>query len=173
MSICQRGYATARKYYYPFPSYEAMDHAHKVCQGEEPDYTGLKEKSKYNNLDIKINDINGFSRRHAEAWIDVCTMNKCLDYRSSTCHPSKRIDPKTSMTITEMSPEHIKDLCENYRPSYPDINTLLKKLHRSGFVPSKQITYDGQSIGILDTNNHLHISQPSAPIDSLTRVQLQ
>jgi hypothetical protein len=172
MSICPRGYLSSRKYFYPFPTKQALEYAQKVCQGEAPDHTGLVKISKHNYLDFEIHDVNGFSRRHAEAWINVCTGHKCLDHDLKTCHPSKRIDSKTSMTITEMSKKQLHDLCSNYRTDYPDITVLMNKIHRAGFIPSKQLIHDGQTIGILDMDGQLHISQPSPPLKDLDRYTL-
>jgi hypothetical protein len=171
ISICPRGYNTARKYYYPFPTATAIEYAKKVCNGEEFDWTGLKEKSPIssNYISVSFNsNINGFNRYHAEQWVDVCTKKRCKPtYHNTNCVPEYRVDDKTSMTINEMSNEYIEELCSNYRPRYPNASELFTKIKFSGKIPQYQVVYKDETIGLLDNNGEFHISKPSKYLDGI------
>lgn len=177
MSICPRGYASAKKYYYPFPSEQAMMYARDVCSGKVSDWTGIKKASPAYHNYIKpklIKDINGFNRRHAEQWVNVCTKQPCGPEAVSdkrTCRPSVRLDANTTLTVNQMSDKLIDDLCRNYRPDYLDIGALVNKLQRNGLHPVSQTLHSGQSIGIIDKYGQYHISRPSKPLPELDIVE--
>ena len=171
MSICPRGYTTAKKYFYPFPNKEAIEFANDVCDGKKPDWTGKKEISPSYTRYIKVefdSDVNGFNRFHAEKWINVCTKMPCLPtYYNKTCVPKFRTDSKTSLTINEMTQQQIDELCAQYRPSYPDALELNEKLKRSGIKPISQVTYKDKTLGFTDKDGQFHVSKPSPIMENM------
>lgn len=179
-AICPRGYDSARKYYYPFPTEQSMEYAMQVCKGQKPDWTGLRQPSPSYSYFIKpkiTSSVNGFTRKHAEQWVNVCTGQPCPHLRSE-CRPTNRlltpigaIDTKVK-TIREMSDREIDDLCRNYRPTYPDATELLKRMKRTGRQPAAQVVYKGETIGIRDLSGDLHVSQPSPPLDNIPIIKL-
>jgi hypothetical protein len=175
-SVCPRGYYAATKLFYPFPSAQAIEFAKNVCDGKVAGLDGIKKKSKSSNNYMRVRmvgDINGFTRRHAEQWIDVCSKQKCMSGRTSrTCRPSNIIDDNTSLTINQMAEQQIDELCSRYRPSYPNAEELRLKLLRAGIVPTEQIVASTQTIGLADSNQQFHVSRPSEPLAGIDIVEL-
>jgi hypothetical protein len=171
--VCSRGYNAAKALHYPFPSTQALNYARQVCDGNIPDLMGIyKVNPDTNYITTQVSKhVNGFSRRQAEQWIDVCNKQRC-DNDSKNCRPSARIDDNTSLTIRQMSEQQIEELCSNYRPSYPNATELKLKLVNAGLKPIKQVTVTGQTIGIVDSQQLLHVCRPSDLLPELDIVVL-
>ena len=161
-AICPRGYHSALKYYYPFPTYQALEYARSVCRGEKPDWEGHQEVSQNNYLDIRLPDLNGFTKAHAERWIDVCNGLPC-DKRSKRCRPiGLSVDIDTICA----------DAKGRSRSEYPTATKLYNNLHKAGITPFGQVIYSDKAIGILDTDHKFHISRPSAQLQNVNTIRL-
>lgn len=152
-----------------------MEYARKVCQGEAPDLNGITKKSPYprNYMLPHVPQVNGFTRRHAEQWVNVCTGAPCRYGKTHwKCRPSNRIDSDTIYTIHQMTEDQIDELCRGYRENYPDAKGVQLKLLSNGLVPDTQVLLDGEVIGMTDTVDQFHIVKPSPPLDGLKSVAL-
>jgi hypothetical protein len=158
MSVCPRGYFSALKMYYPFPTYEAMRYARDICDGKRPDLDGVQKVSNNNYISVKVPDINGFTRRHAERWVNVCYGAPCTlgedDSRSQSQYDGR------------------KKLSDANKKRLSDITVLYRELLRGGILPFGQVLHNGKAIGILDTDRHFHICRPSVPLTEVNIVEL-
>ena len=163
MSVCPRGYFSALKSYYPFPTYQALTHAKKVCAGELPDLDGVLKVSNDNYISVKVPDINGFTRRHAEDWIDVCTKRPCA---------RDTIDPHCRPLYKYKGDLEVNTVCDVNKKRFSNIETLYRALLEGGIVPFGQVVHNGKSIGILDTDKHFHICKPSLLLKDVNTIDI-
>ncbi len=169
MSICPRGYFAALKSYYPFPTYQALDHARKVCAGELQDAEGIRKVSVDNYINVKVPDIDGFTRRHAEGWINVCTGTPCVLKQDPRCRPQHKYDEKTGELASEADHDM---LCNVNTRHVPILDDLYHSLLEGGVVPFGQVLHKGKCIGIMNTDKHFHICLPSAPLPGVNTIEL-
>jgi len=171
MSLCPRGYFTALESYYPFPTYQALAHAKKICNGELPDINGIKKISNNNYISVKVPNVEGFTRRHAEGWINVCNNTPCVkDTSNPRCRPQYKYDNKTH---TLASDADLDTICNVNIRRFVNIDILYSSLLKGGVVPFGQVVYKNKSIGILDTDKHFHICKPSTPLTTVNTIELQ
>lgn len=174
-AVCPRGYNAARATYKSFPTVAAMKYARQVCAGEAYDHHGIKKKSPQSRNYILpyVSNVNGFTRRHAEQWVNVCTGVQCPYGKTHrNCRPSNRIDSDTIYTVRQMTEDQIDELCRGYHASYPDADGVQHKLLSHGLVPATQVLLNGEVVGITDTLGQFHIAKPSPLLKGLELVEL-
>lgn len=137
LSLCPRGYCTAKKKYAVYPSAYANGYASQVCEGKMPDAKGKQYASKDNDKNENENKKDkdksksvqsDLSRWYKEHWVDVCEKNANGHYKECGrkkailekdkypyCRPSKRITEDTPKTVGELSAKEIKKMCAEKR----------------------------------------------------------
>lgn len=181
--ICPRGLATAKRYYDTFPHHQGLKTAGQICDGEIPDWTGHTEKS-LKFLSIKVPEMDGFERWHAEQWVDLCTGKMCdlkpefikrgnkFDFMSTKCRPTQRIDDHTPKLVAEYEKEEIDDICHGMKMQNLTITKLKTKLEQDGIYPFAQIIMDNKAIGLVDLEKNVYLSLPSDPLKDIHEIQM-
>lgn len=154
INVCARGYSSALKYHYKFPTYQAIQHAKNVCSGKLADEDGNKyhDPEEYSfSIVYNLNNIGNFTRATAEQWIDACSRQKC-NKKSGRCLPLNKVN--------ELTEDELMELCSGHRKMIPSWKTLEKKVPKS--QQFAKVIAKGQIIGLMDTNGDLNLCRPIA-----------
>lgn len=145
LSLCSRGYCSAKEKFKVYPSAYANGYASQVCKGKKPDALGdikpdRKKKGKGdNNLD----------RWFEEKWVNVCEKDKDGNYlpcgkKHATltaktypyCRPLHKLKGTTVVTAKELSTQEIDDMCKKKRSIRPGVNGKPTRV----FIPSRTLS---------------------------------
>lgn len=131
LSLCPRGYCTAKHKFDVYPSAYANGYASQVCNGSKPDIEGNK-KNDYS--ETKSTESN-LSRWFKEDWVNVCERtpdgkfkpcgraNADLDPSDYPyCRPMNKLSGTTVKTVGELSSDQLKKMCRKKRSVKPGIN---------------------------------------------------
>lgn len=121
LSLCPRGYCTAKHKFDVYPSAYANGYAVQVCKGTKPDFKG-KQFNSYDSSQPEEN--SSLERWFSEKWIDVCDTLESgkivpcgrKDLKKSKrdypyCRPLYRLPGTTVTTAGELSNSQIRKMC--------------------------------------------------------------
>lgn len=147
LSLCPRGYCTAKDKFKVYPSAYANGFAVQVCRGVEADVEGKKKKEKERKSSHKgegkhqkggtSNHQEGgnLHRWFAEKWVNVCEKDsngnfKPCGRKEATleakhypyCRPLKKLDGTKVVTAKELSATDIKTMCKKKKSIEPGVD---------------------------------------------------
>lgn len=187
-NICPRGYQSVLKYYKPFPSYQAIQEAREICDGETPDWEGItkKEHSSANYIKISIKETDPFNTWFNQKWVDICRKTRSGNHPpcyykkgdwstgadTGSCRPMNRISADGPKTLGELSNEELSTICSSLRQDNMTALQKVKELRHNGNVPFAQIISEKKTLGIMDVTKKIHLVIPSKPIQGLSEINL-
>lgn len=131
LSLCPRGYCTAKHKFDVYPSAYANGYASQVCKGSKPDFNGV---SKIDYDSLKTKEPSNLDRWFKEEWVNVCEKAPDGTYkacgRSSAklratdypyCRPLKKLAGTTVKSVGELTPVQLKSMCERKRNIEPGV----------------------------------------------------
>lgn len=138
LSLCPRGYCTAKDKFKVYPSAYANGYAIKVCKGSQADAKGIKKedvdatsKKKEKKTDQKGGDLH---RWFSEKWVNVCEKDtegnfKPCGRKEATleakkypyCRPLNKLKETEVVTAKELSPKEIKEMCAKKKSIEPGV----------------------------------------------------
>lgn len=130
LSLCPRGYCSAKEKFKVYPSAYANGYASKVCQGKQPDALGNTKNERK-----QISEKNDLKRWFDEEWVNVCEKDKNNKYKpcgkkDSTlfaktypyCRPLYKLKGTAVVTANELSDKDIADMCKKKRSIKPGVD---------------------------------------------------
>ena len=140
LSLCPRGYCTARQQFEVYPSAYANAHASAVCKGRYPDHNGVKKTNvayKRRSTSRKRRGVSGLQRWFNEEWVNICEPGngpggfaRCGSGQGIArpekypyCRPYHRL-PGTRVTATaqELTANERKEMCRRKRARAQGVN---------------------------------------------------
>lgn len=134
LSVCARGYCSAKAKYKVYPSAYANGHAAKVCKGAIADASGKKKKEE-GGRKKKDGGARDLKRWFEEEWVNVCKKDAggkyapCgrkeaeLQARSYPyCRPLNKLKGTTVVTVSELSAKEKRDMCAKKHSIEPGVD---------------------------------------------------
>jgi hypothetical protein len=130
LSLCSRGYCSAKEKFKVYPSAYANGYASQVCQGKKPDALGRVKADIQNKKDDK-----DLKRWFDEKWVNVCEKDENGKYipcgkKDATlnantypyCRPLHKLKGTSVVTAKELSNQKIADMCRKKRSIQPGVD---------------------------------------------------
>lgn len=125
MTLCKRGYCSAKAKYDVYPSAYANLYASSVCQGQAADYGGqtYADSAYTHQLDKRksLEEPSDLQRWVQEEWVNVCEpiangyapcgRQNATDQDYPYCRPSVRVNSETPTTVNELTSAQIQQMC--------------------------------------------------------------
>ena len=130
ISLCPRGYCTAKQIFQVYPSAYANGYAASVCKGSKPDLYGNKvEDISYTSKYVGKRDVNSLNRWYKEQWVNVCesgdgpggfavcgTGKGVKDIKNYPyCRAYYKFPGTTVVTAPELTKREINEMCRKKR----------------------------------------------------------
>ena len=136
ISLCSRGYCSAKEKYLVYPSAYANGYASQVCKGKQPDALGeTKSEKKKKGLKGSDKNENELNRWFQEEWVNVCEKDKNGNYipcgkKNATlvaknypyCRPMHKLKDTSVVTVKELSDKKIAEMCKKKKYIQPGVN---------------------------------------------------
>jgi len=127
LTLCPRGYCSAKQKFASFPSAYANGYASRVCSGHAADAAGRRGGGGRGERGLRG---AALERWFEEEWVDVCSRKKggpggyspCGHKKGDGegrgyCRPLKRVSPSTPRTVSELGRGEAGSICRARRVS--------------------------------------------------------
>jgi len=121
ISLCPRGYCSAKMTFDVYPSAYANGFASQVCGGKKKGVLGQKATASSRKESRKSDGNSDLDRWFKEDWVNLCAPKDengkfppCGFSKTHTypyCRPSKRVDEKTPRLAGDLSSKQKKEMC--------------------------------------------------------------
>lgn len=147
LSLCPRGYCTAKEKYKVYPSAYANGFAVQVCKGDEPDVKGVSKEDK--SYMKRLGELKGkkqegggekkkkndLKRWFDEKWVNVCEKNKKGEFKPCGrsvatlkakeypyCRPLHKLKGTPVVTAKELTEKEIETMCKKKKSIEPGVD---------------------------------------------------
>jgi hypothetical protein len=154
LTLCKRGYCSAKEQFDVYPSAYANAYAVKVCKGEIDDYETIKKPNKHYMSKLqkkrKPHNSNELKRWFDETWVNVCEKGPIGGYKECGtgegidnpnkypyCRPLYKLPNTPVKSVNELSSKKLKEMCKLKR----DTLTIVDKKPSRVYLNKKGGSY--------------------------------